>query len=184
MSSRRILNAAVVMLWLAGAAVYANAQKVKVASDPVVDLSKYKTYAWSDGRPGANPIVNQQIVAAVDSQLAAKGLTKVETDPELTLSAWVWTESDMHVSNPSWAPALNSIQTGVAVPSQGWPVTKGTLVIDIADTKSKNGVWRATASDTLKHGLTGDKAKDAKNAEKPIKKAVEKMFKQFPKPSR
>ena len=184
MSSRKLFNAAVAVVCLGIAAISANAQKVKVASDPAVDLSRYKTYAWSDGRPGANPIVNQQIIAAVDSQLTAKGLAKVETDPELTLSAWVWTESDMHVSNPSWAPALNSISTGVAVGAQSWPVTKGTLVIDIADTKSKNGVWRATASDTLKHGPTGDKARDAKSVEKPIRKAVEKMFKQFPKPSR
>jgi Domain of unknown function (DUF4136) len=182
MSPRKVLHAAVAVICLTAAAVSANAQKVKVAADPAVDLSRYKTYAWSNGLAGANPFVNQQIIAAVDSQLAAKGLTKVATDPELTLSAWVWTESDMHVSNPSWAPALNSIQTGVAVGSQGWPVTKGTLVIDIADTKSKNGVWRGTASDTLKHGPTGDKAKDAKSVEKPIRKAVDKMFKQFPKP--
>jgi uncharacterized protein DUF4136 len=184
MSSRKLSNAVVVMICLVVAGISANAQKVKVASDPAVDLSKYKTYAWSSGLPGANPVVNQQIIAAVDSQLAAKGLTKVETDPELTLSAWVWTESDMHVANPSWAPALNSIQTGVPSGSQGWAVTKGTLVIDISDTKSKNGVWRGTASDTLKHPPTGNKAKDAKSVEKPIQKAVEKMFKQFPKPSR
>ena len=182
MSPRKVLHATVAVICLIATAVSVNAQKVKVAADPGVDLSRYKTYAWASGLAGANPFVNQQIIAAVDSQLAAKGLTKVETDPELTLSAWVWTESDMHVSNPSWAPALNSIQTGVAVGSQGWPVTKGTLVIDIADTKSKNGVWRGTASDTLKHGPTGDKAKDAKSVEKPIRKAVDKMFKQFPKP--
>ena len=185
MSLLKRLNAALVaVVCLAGAAVFANGQKVRVAADPAVDLSKYKTYTWASGLAGTNPIVNQQIVAAVDSQLAAKGLTKVETEPELTLSAWVWTESDMHVVNPSWAPPLNSISTGIAVGSQSWPVTKGTLVVDIADSKSKNGIWRGTASDTLKHGPSGDKAKDAKSAEKPIRKAVEKMFKQFPKPSR
>jgi hypothetical protein len=88
----------------------------------------------------------------------------------------------MHVTNPSWAPALNSISTGVAVGSQSWAVTKGTLVIDISDTKTKNGVWRGTASDTLNHAPSGNKAQDAKNAEKSIKKAVEKMFKKFPRP--
>ena len=174
-------TALILLLILAGA-VTVVAQKVKVGADPNVDLSRYKTYTWSQGMAGANALVNAQIVAEVDRALAAKGLQKVETDPELTLAAWVWTESDSHVTNPSWAPALNSISTGVAVGAQSWPVTKGTLVIDISDTKTKNGVWRATATDTLNHAPTGNKAQDAKHAEKPIKKAVDKMFKKFPRP--
>lgn len=175
-------RAALILLLIIAGAVSVAAQKVRAEADPAVDLSRYKTYAWSQGLAGANALVNAQIIAEVDRALAAKGLQKVQTDPELTIAAWVWTESDMHVTNPSWAPALNSISTGVAVGSQGWAVTKGTLVIDISDTKTKNGVWRATASDTLSHAPTGNKAEDAKNASKPIKKAVEKMFKKFPRP--
>ena len=165
------------------AVLSANAQKVRVGADPSVDLTRYKTYAWDNGTAGANPVVNQLIIAAVDAQFAAKGIKKVETDPDLTLSAFVWTDSDMQVSNPSWAPSLNSLTTGVAGPSQSWVVTRGTLVVNMSDTKTKNEVWRGTATDTMKHGPTGDKVKDAKTAEKPIKKAVEKMFKQFPHPS-
>jgi len=172
---------ALILLLILTGAVSVAAQKVRAEADPNVDLSRYKTYTWSQGMAGANPLVNAQIVVEVDRALAAKGLQKVETDPELTLAAWVWTESDMHMTNPSWAPALNSISTGVAAAPQGWAVTKGTLVI-VSDTKTKNGVWRATASDTLSHGPTGNKAEDAKNAAKPIKKAVEKMFKKFPRP--
>jgi len=160
------------------------AQKVRVGADPAVDVAKYKTYAWSTERSGTNAIINQQIVAAVDSQLAAKGLKKVETDPELTVSALVWTQSDMHMMNPSWHPSLNPISTGVYVGAQSWPVTQGTLVVNISDTKTKNEVWRGTASDTMKQGPSGSKVEDAKTAEKPIRKAVEKMFKQFPHPSR
>jgi Domain of unknown function (DUF4136) len=184
MSSRGKINYSVlaVLLIVAGA-LSVQAQKVRVGADPAVDVSKYKTYAWSKGTTGTNAIINQQIVAAVDSQLAAKGLTKVETDPGLTVSALVWTESDMHISNPSWHPSLNSIATGVAVGAQSWPVTRGTLVINISDTKTKNEVWRGTASDTLKQGPSGNKVQDAKSVEKPIRKAVEKMFKQFPHPS-
>jgi hypothetical protein len=173
---------ALILLLILAGAVSAAAQKVRVGADPNVDLSRYKTYTWSQGMAGANALVNALIVAEVDRALAAKGLQKVETDPELTLAAWVWTESDMHMTNPSWAPALNSISTGVAAAPQGWAVTKGTLVIDISDSKTKNGVWRATATDTLNHAPTGNKAEDAKNAQKPIKKAVEKMFKKFPRP--
>lgn len=165
---------------IVAAALSANAQKVRVGADPGVDVAKYKTYAWSQGSTGANPLVQAMIVTAVDAQMAAKGVRKVETDPELTLSAMVWTESDMAVSNPSWSPSLNSIATGVAVGTTSWVVTKGTLVVQMADTQTKNEVWRGTATDTMKQNPSGDKIKDAKVAEKPIKKAVEKMFKQFP----
>ena len=181
-SPRRLHEGLLVVSVIVAAAFAAQAQKVRVGADPATDLTKYKTYGWSNDSAGANPVVSQIIIAAVDEQLAAKGLKKVETDPELTVSAIVWTESDMHVTTPSRAPVLNSISTGVVVGTQGWPVTRGMLVIDIADTKTKNGVWRGSASDTLKHAPTGNKAQDAKNVEKPIRKAVEKMFKQFPKP--
>jgi len=57
------------------------------------------------------------------------------------------------------------------------------LVLDIADAATKSTVWRGSATQTLDHGPTGDPMKDAKTVEKPIKKAVEKMFKQYPRPS-
>jgi hypothetical protein len=114
-----------IVVVLLAAVIAASAQKVRVGADPAVDLTVYKTYAWDKGTAGANPVVNQIIINAVDAQFAAKGIKKVETDPDLTLSAFVWTESDMQVSNPSWAPSLNSIATGVAVPSQSWVVTRG-----------------------------------------------------------
>jgi hypothetical protein len=172
----------VLLLILIGTASV-RAQKVNVGADPSVDLTRYKTYAWAKGA-SSNPIAHQIVVSSVDSQLAAKGLRKVETDPELTIVAFGSSMSDVHVSNPSWAPSLNSIATGVAVGSQSWLVTKGTLVIDLLDAKTNNSVWRGTATDTLESGPTGDKVKDAKTIEKPIKSAVKKMFKRFPQPSK
>ena len=58
------------------------------------------------------------------------------------------------------------------------------MVVDITDAKTEKTVWRGQATQTLEHGPTGDRAKDAKMVEKPIKQAVKKMFKQFPNPSR
>ena len=156
-----------------------NAQKVKVTSAPGADFSRYKTYAWDQGML-SNPIIRQHIIVAVDNAMAAKGLQKVATEPDLIMSALASTESDLTVTNPSWAPSLNSIATGIPSSSQAWPVTKGTLIINISDAKNKNAIWRGTATQTLEHGPTGDRARDAKTVEKPIRKAVEKMFKKFP----
>ena len=169
------------ILILVFAAAPANAQKVRVGADPSIDLSKYKTYAWSKGLAIQNPIVFQFAADAVEHAMTAKGLTKVEADPEITVVIFAMTESDMHVTTPS--PGFNSMQNGIVLGSQKWPITKGTLVVDLFDAQSKNSVWRATATHTLEHGPTGNAAKDAKIVEKPIRKAVEKMFKQFPRPN-
>ena len=176
------LMVAILMMFLGALSVCA--QKVSVGADPGVDVTKYKTYAWSRDAPSTNPIVVEMVRTAVDDQLATKGLRKVDVDPELTVVIFGSQDSDIHVSNPSWSPSLNSIATGVAVGSQSWLVTRGTLVVDMLDTKTKNSVWRGQATQTLDRGPTGDRAKDAKTVEKPIKNAVKKMFKQFPHPSR
>lgn len=156
-----------------------NAQKVKVQSNPGADFSRYKTYAWDQGAM-PNPIIRQHIITAVDRAMSARGLQKVEGTSDLVVVALVSTESDLTITSPSWAPALNSIATGIPVSAQAWPVTKGTLVIDISDATTKNGVWRGTATQTLENGPTGDRVRDARTVEKPINKAVQKMFKQFP----
>lgn len=167
------------LILIALLAVTVNAQKVKVSSDPAVDFSKFKTYAWDQGTL-ANPLIKQFIVTAVDREMMAKGLQKVDSNSDLILTTLTATNSDLTMTNPSWAPQLNSIATGIPSSSQAWTVTKGTLVIDISDARTKNGVWRGIASHTLEDGPTGNPVQDAKQVEKPINKAVQKMFKKFP----
>jgi len=173
------MKSLIVLALLVLSTLTVNAQKVKVSSDPACDFSKYKTYTWDQGTL-ANPIIKQYIVAAVDKEMAAKGLRKVENDADLTLTSLTATESDLTATNPSWAPALNSIATGIPASSQAWAVTKGTLMIDMTDARTKNGVWRGVASHTLENGPSGNSVRDAKAVEKPINKAVQKMFKKFP----
>jgi|SRR6185437_1613515 len=168
-----------VLIVIALLALTANAQKVKVSSNPAANFSKYKTYAWDQGTL-PNPLIKQYIVTAVDRELTAKGLRKVESEPDLVITTLTATMSDLTMTNPSWLPQLNSINTGIPSTSTPWPVTKGTLVIDISDGKTKDGVWRGVASHTLENGPTGDRVHDAKQVEKPINKAVQKMFKKFP----
>jgi hypothetical protein len=167
------------LILIALLAVTVNAQKVKVSSDPAIDFAKYKTYAWDQGTL-ANPLIKQFIVTAVDRELSAKGLQKVDSNSDLILTTLTATNSDLTMTNPSWAPQLNSIATGIPSSSQAWAVTKGTLVIDMSDARTKNGVWRGIASHTLENGPTGNPVEDAKQVEKPINKAVQKMFKNFP----
>lgn len=171
------------LLILIAAAASASAQKVKVGADPNADFSKYKTYAWSDGMVAANPLVNQLILQTVDEALAAKGLKRVSQDPDVTLAAFAALNSNLHITYPTWGRSTTSATaTGMSVGEQNVAVSKGSLVIDIADARTKATVWRGSATQTLSERPTGVSAKDAKNVENHIRKSVDKMFKQFPRP--
>jgi hypothetical protein len=174
---------AILLVLVVLGAINVDAQKVKVSADPNTDLSRYKTYRWADGVFSANPRINQTLIDAVDSALASKGLSKVTDDPQLTVSVWSMTESDLHTTYQNRSNPLGLPGGAGAVASQSWPVTTGTLVVGLTDAQTKNSVWRGSASATLSNGPSGNPEKDAKNVEKPIRKAVQKMFKQYPKPS-
>ena len=164
------------------AALAVQAQKVKVGADPNADLTRYKTYQWDKPLPPGNPIVQQTIIAAIEQAMTAKGLTKVEDGADVTVVYFAATNADLQIGYPNWSHAMGTAgTTGIGVASQSWPVHKGTLVVDLVDGKTKSSVWRGTATQILKEGPTGNAAKDAKRVEQPIKKSIEKMFKQFPK---
>ncbi len=167
-----------VVTFIIASAICTPAQKVKVEVDKSGILSTYKTYAWTKGMPAKNPIVNQLITDAIERQLAAKGLTKVDSGADLSILFWAASELDVHVSYADWGWTPGS---GIGIPiNQAWNVRQGSLEVDVLERKSLSLLWRGTATDTLSHGPTNDAVKDAKDVEKTIKKAVEKLFQKFP----
>src|SRR5262245_24795819 len=72
--------ACVVALTVAGCTVPI---KVNHDFDRQADFTKYHTYAWREGTGTTSSLVQKRIVAAVDGQLAAKGLTKDDNNPDL-----------------------------------------------------------------------------------------------------
>src|SRR4030095_3752239 len=61
------------------------ALKVTVDFDRQTDFSKYKTYAFSEGTPTPVTLTNQRIEQAIGAQFVAKGLTRVESNPDLSV---------------------------------------------------------------------------------------------------
>ena len=59
-------------------------------------------------------------------------------------------------------------------------VVTGTLLVDLVDTKKDMSVFRGVAKHTLNRSASANEAADAKSVEKPIKKAVSKMFEKYP----
>src|SRR5579864_3050792 len=75
----RIMHLSAVLLIAAGSVV---AQDTRYNFDKSADFSKFKTYKWVPikGAQTPNALVEKQIQAAIDAQLATKGLSKVDSD--------------------------------------------------------------------------------------------------------
>ena len=173
MRKRVIQLVAPVLLGVAAVAFAA----VSTDYDKKADFSRYHTYSWIEARAG-NSLWADRIRSNVDSQLAAKGWTKVAQGGDAAIAAFgKTTERD----------TLQTFYTGF--PGWGWrrwgngtaittvvPERVGNLNVDIFDGTSKKLIWRGVGSKTLSD-------KPDKNVEK-LEDVVADMFKKFPPPER
>lgn len=144
-------------------------QKVTTDSAPNVTWSNYHTYSWGEGTPAENPLVAQRIVAGIDAQLSAKGLKKVDSDPDLLVMYHAATDQQKSLN---WSNMGGWGRFGGMGSAQVDTVITGQLKVDLADYKAKQFLWRGTATDTL--------SSDPQKNNKKIDKALTKMFQKFP----
>lgn len=166
--------------------VAASAQDTKYNFLQGTDFSKFKTYKWVQipNVQYPNSIMDDQIKRAIDSQLALKGLTKTEDNPDLYVAYQVAVNQEKQ-----W----NSYSTGGDMWGwggwRGWggmstttttssTINIGTLNLDMYDVGTKKQVWRGEASKTLGSG------KDPKKVEKNLNKAMAKLLKKYPPPAK
>ncbi len=163
-----MLSIAIVMLM----SVAALAQQVKTDYDRKANFTQYKTYSWSSVK-SKDPLVVNRIKSAVDSTLAAKGLTEVDSGGDLSVVAMEITNNEQTL-NTFYDGGFGGRRFGgfgdATTTTETYKV--GTLVVDLVDTQSKELVWRGSSSDTL----SNESDKNIKN----LNKGVEKMFKHFP----
>jgi len=169
MKLSRIVMSLCFLLLIAGSAL---AQKVSVDFDKGTDFTKYKTYAWATGTPAQNPMVHQRIVAGIEAQLAAKGLSKVESNPDIVVVYHAATDTQVSINTMGGGP-LGGWRFGAGTATVD-KVPVGQLIVDIGDTNTRKFVWRGTASATVS-------SKQEKN-EKALNTALTKMFQNFPQP--
>jgi hypothetical protein len=80
-------------------------------------LLKLKTYTWTKGQPSPYKEVDAQIIAAVDRELKALGLTKLATgkgDAEISYASQRRTDADV-TAKPSATGTLPTYSVGVLV---------------------------------------------------------------------
>ena len=59
------------------------AQKVSYDYEKSANFAGFKTYALKDGTKVGQPLIDDRIVAAIEPELAAKGFTKADANPDV-----------------------------------------------------------------------------------------------------
>ena len=166
----------------------ARAQDVRYNFAKDAKFSDYKTYKWVDvikGSDQVNPIINNQIKAALEAELATKGLTKTDSDDAdlcIGYQTAIGTEKQFNSYStgwgmgPGWGGGWYGGMASETTSGSTSTIYVGQLALDMYDSKGKNLVWRGLVSKTI-----DPKAKPDKQ-EKNIKKAVAKLLKNYPPP--
>ena len=183
--SQLTMIAALLLVWCAAA----SAQDIRYNFVEGTDFSKYKTYKWVKipNQQYPNSILDSQIQQAIETQLATKGLTKSEDNPDLYVvyqaavnqekqwnsystggDAWGWGGWGGWGGMGGMSTTTTTSQT----------INIGTLNVDLYDVSTKKQIWRGAASKTLGSG------KDPKKVNKNLNKAMAKLFKKYPPPAK
>ena len=157
------------------------AQKTSFDYDKAVDFTAFKTYAQKDGTKVGDPFVDKRLVDSIDAELTAKGLTRNDANPDITVIYHVAFDKKQDISSYSTGMAYGPYGYGWGA---GWggtevrvrEILQGTLIIDIADAKKKNLVFRGMGVKEV------DVQAKAEKRDKNIAEAVKKIFKNFPPP--
>jgi hypothetical protein len=167
------LTAAIPLAITLAVAGCGSSMTVNTDYDRSANFSALKTYTWREGTKLPNPLMNDRLIAAVDAQLQAKGLQKVEQGGDLSVTYHASANESMEMQTYSsgsyygcWGGCMSTASTSVST------VTTGTLIVDLVETSSNKMVWRGTGSDTV----TGD----PQDSERKINEVVKRMFGNFP----
>jgi uncharacterized protein DUF4136 len=154
------------------ASTIAVGQQVSVNYNHSQSFSGYHTYAW--GSDNANKvqdsILAQVAVQNIDTALQGKGWQKVTEDQKPDVLVTANGGLRQQTSYSAWGMRGIGGGMGGITPEQN---VIGTLIVDLYDAKTQSLIWRGIGQDTLNNN--GNKNQQM------VTKAVQKMFKQWPK---
>lgn len=152
-----------------------HAQTVTSNSMPGTDFSKYHTYKWITitGAKYPNQIVDAQIKEAIDTQLAAKGLTKTDGETADLLIGYQGSVSHQQQWNAYGMGGMRWGMGGMATATAS-TISTGTLALDMYDPATKQLVWTGRATKTLDPNASQEKR------QKNLNSAMQKLLKNYP----
>ena len=126
------------------AAVAGPPVEYRVEYDRAADFSRYKTWSWGEGvTPALNPVNNRRIRDAIETGLAARGLSRVDNQASLLVVYHASRTTQIDIDPVKYPPPT---PTGTRV------FQKGSIVVDLLDPTSGKVVWRGHASGVLRYG--------------------------------
>jgi hypothetical protein len=154
------------------ASTIAAGQQVSVNYNHQASFSQYHTYAWGSNNTNQirNSILAQVAQQDINAAMQGKGLQMVQEsqNPDLILTA-----NGGLRQQTSWSAwGMRGIGGGMGGISPEQNV-EATMIVDLYDAKTQSLVWRGIGQNTLNDN--GNKNQQM------VEKAVQKMFKQWPK---
>jgi hypothetical protein len=140
--------------------------KVNSTFDKSADFKSLQTYGWIAGQNAFDPAAHKAIVAAIDAEMAALGLKKVEgRTGQVTVRYLAVRSTSVDLDK------LEQLERKGADPA-GANVTVGRLIIALEDATSNRRLWAADSVEAV------DPA--AADREETVKRVVARMFETYP----
>jgi len=164
---RLAVNAALLSLIVAPA--LAGGVVVEVGAD--ADFSAVSTYSWERGAPAAEDWVQQRIVAAVEAELAARGLQRVDGQGDVLVSTVAVSESVTGTTvNPGyWGGGADFGMPSVDIADY----RKGVVYVTVKNPGDERVLWRARGKDRIR-------VSQSEEFTGKITGLIEKIFRKFP----
>jgi Domain of unknown function (DUF4136) len=154
------------------ASTIAVGQQVSVNYDHNASFAQYHTYAWGSNNANQvrNSILAQVAQQDINTAMQGKGFQMVQESqtPDIILTASGGEREQTSYS--AWGMRGIGGGMGGISPEQN---VEATLVVSLYDAKAQSLIWRGIAQNTL--NTNGNKNQEM------VEKAVQKMFKQWPK---
>jgi hypothetical protein len=159
------------------------AQKVSYDYDKTATFAAYRTYALKEGTKVGQELIDNRIVAAIETELAAKGLAKTESNPDVFVVYHIAFDKQKDISTFSsgygggygpYGYGWGGGWGGGTTTTQVRDILMGTLVIDVADAKKGQMAWRGMGVKEVNTQANPEKR------DKSINNAVKKIFKNYP----
>ena len=146
-----------------------------------VDFSEFQTFQYraSDTNlADSAPLVHQRIVAAIEREMTASGLTRVDGDPDVFVSYYGSTTEQLqfrttYTGVSTWGRRRRWGSVGIAgSTTRASTFEEGSLIIDVWEADKNQLVWRGEITHTLSDNP--DRNTDA------INNGISRAFQDFP----
>lgn len=179
---KKLLSLASAFLLIAS---FASAQDVSYNFDQKADFTKFKTYKWVTIPGGEQPdeLTAKMIAQAIETQLTAKGLKKVESGAaDLMVGYQVAVSKEKEVTTfgtgygygPGWGGRWYGGYGGGVTSTTTATILIGSVALDMYDSAAKTLVWRGLASKQIDTKATPEKR------QKNLDKGMAKLLKDYP----